>query len=145
MLITNITDAKPCPVNSGGAEHNCGRCGFGCGSAEKQGPAVSWLPAAAKAGAQFIEGFNVSKVLFDEGGSGSNRAVGVQGLWTSRDKLGNVNSPQTERTQQQVQIKAKKVIVACGTLHSPLLLTRSGLKVGEPPKCLLTRIVSNIH
>ena len=102
---------------------------MGCSSAEKQGPAVSWLPAAAKAGARFIEGLNVSEVLFDEGSDGRKRAVGVLGLWTSRDQRGGVSGPETERVRRLVRVNAKKVVVACGTLHSPLLLTRSGLKV----------------
>ncbi|KAI2630749.1 long-chain fatty alcohol dehydrogenase [Hypoxylon sp. NC1633] len=119
--------AKPCPQNTAGSEHDCGHCGLGCGSAGKQGPSVSWLPAAAKAGTRFIEGFNVSEVLFDET-HGSKQAVGVVGTWTSRDKNGNVHTPESDRTQRQVRIRAKKVIVACGTLNSPLLLMRSGLK-----------------
>ncbi|KAI8963920.1 long-chain fatty alcohol dehydrogenase [Daldinia sp. FL1419] len=119
--------AKPCPQNTGGAEHYCGHCATGCGSGEKEGPSVSWLPAAARAGAKFIEGFNVSEILFDEI-DGFKTAVGVLGTWTSRDTDGNVHTPISERIQRQIRIKAKKVIVACGTFHSPLLLTRSGLK-----------------
>lgn len=120
--------AKPCPQNTGGAEHYCGRCSLGCGSGEKRGPAVSWLPAAKQAGAKFIEGFKADKILF-EGKGGSKRAVGVLGKWTSRDNNGNVHTPESDRIQRQLRIKAKKVIIACGTLHSPTLLTRSGLKV----------------
>ncbi|KAI0114911.1 long-chain fatty alcohol dehydrogenase [Daldinia grandis] len=119
--------AKPCPQNTGGAEHYCGHCTTGCGSGEKEGPSVSWLPAAARAGAKFIEGFNASKVLFEETG-GLKTAVGILGTWTSRDKDGNIHTPESERIQRQVRIRAKKVIVACGTLNSPLLLMRSGLK-----------------
>lgn len=122
--------AKACPQNSGGAEHYCGNCTLGCFSNDKQGPTASWLPAAARAGARFIEGFNVSEVLFDES-SGSKQAVGVLGTWTSRDKHGKVHTPESDRVQKQVKIRAKKVIVACGTLQSPLLLMRSGLKVSS--------------
>ncbi|XXH05031.1 hypothetical protein Hte_011455 [Hypoxylon texense] len=119
--------AKPCPQNTGGAEHYCGNCTLGCSSGEKQGPTVSWLPAAANAGAKFIEGFEVSEVLFDKKRK-SKQAVGVLGTWISRDKDGNVHTPESGRIRRQVRVKAKKVIVACGTLHSPLLLMRSGLK-----------------
>lgn len=101
---------------------------MGCGSAGKQGPAVSWLPAAAKAGARFIEGFEVAEVLFDES-SGTKRATGVIGRWYSRDKDGGLSTIQADRVQRAVQINAKKVIVSGGTLQSPLLLGRSGLKV----------------
>ncbi|RYP30802.1 hypothetical protein DL767_006083 [Monosporascus sp. MG133] len=108
-----LDHAKPCPQNTGGAEHYCGHCAMGCGSAEKQGPTVSWLPAAAKAGAQFIEGFNVSEVLFDDS-DGTKQAIGVFGKWTSRDELGQVHTPEAGRVQRSVYVKAKKVIVACG-------------------------------
>ncbi|KAI1393693.1 long-chain fatty alcohol dehydrogenase [Hypoxylon trugodes] len=119
--------AKTCPQNTGGAEHYCGRCGSGCGAGEKQGPAVSWLPAAAKAGANFIEGFDASKVLFKEA-RGPKQATGIIGTWTSRSKDGSLHAPESDRIQRKLQIKAKKVIIACGTVNSPLVLMRSGLK-----------------
>src|SRR5687768_11439716 len=69
------------PQNTAGKTHACGQCHLGCGSAEKMGPAITSLPAAAKAGAQFMEGFNVKKVVFAEDGV---TAVGVEGVWTAR-------------------------------------------------------------
>ncbi|TLS28942.1 hypothetical protein PpBr36_00567 [Pyricularia pennisetigena] len=119
--------AAALPQNSGGAEHWCGRCMMGCGSAEKQGPAVSWLPAAKKAGATFIEGFQVDKVTFDEA-SGGKVATGVVGTWTSRDSSGGVTGPKEQRAIRKVAIKAKKVIVSAGSLWSPVVLTKSGVK-----------------
>ncbi|KAI1743711.1 GMC oxidoreductase [Xylaria scruposa] len=119
--------AKPCPQNTNGAEHYCGRCHHGCGAGEKQGPAVCWLPAASRAGARFIEGMEVTKIKFDKK-KGSNTAVGIVGKWTSRDEDGGLQRPESERVQRIVKVKAKKVIVSCGTLQSPLLLMRSGLK-----------------
>lgn len=139
--------AKACPQNTGGNEHYCGRCSLGCGAGEKQGPAVNWLPAAQKAGARFIEGMRVDEVLFDEGDDGEEgeyseeevgidgiggkkrKAIGVVGQWTARDKDGLVHLPASERVQRTVRIEAKKVIVASGSLNSPLVLMRSGLKV----------------
>ncbi|KAJ3552156.1 hypothetical protein NPX13_g11179 [Xylaria arbuscula] len=50
------------------------------------------------------------------------------GKWTARDSDGGLQTPQSERIQRTIKIKAKKVIVSCGTLQSPLLLMRSGLK-----------------
>ncbi|KAH9898912.1 long-chain fatty alcohol dehydrogenase [Xylariomycetidae sp. FL2044] len=120
--------AKVCPQNTGGTSHSCGLCSFGCGSTQKKGPAVSWLPAAAKAGAQFIEGMDVSEILFDEGSGKAKKAVGVVGTWTSRDQEGGVHTAGSERVKRRVKIMAKKVVVSSGTLNSPLLLMRSGLK-----------------
>ena len=116
--------AKAVPQNTGGNKHYCGYCTLGCGAAEKQGPVVSWLPDAAEAGAQFMEGFMANQLVF-ENVKGQKTAVGVEGLWTSRDKMGGVSH--SDRTKRKVMIKAKRVIVACGSLHSPLLLLRSGL------------------
>ncbi|KAI9845931.1 MAG: hypothetical protein M1837_004467 [Sclerophora amabilis] len=108
---------KAVPQNTGGNKHYCGYCTLGCGSAEKQGPVVSWLPDAAKAGAQFIEGCEVTKVLFEDQHR-SNKAVGVAGVWTSRDR----------KIKRDVVIKAKKVIISAGTLWTPIILQKSGLK-----------------
>ncbi|KAK8063012.1 GMC oxidoreductase [Apiospora hydei] len=110
--------AKVTPHNSGRGDHHCGHCHLGCGSGAKQGPAVSWLPAAARAGAEFVEGFEVERIDFENFASGK-KASGVSG-----------NGPLHERTVREVKIRAKRVIVAGGTFSSPLLLQRSGL--GNP-------------
>ncbi|KAM0284819.1 hypothetical protein ACHAQH_001740 [Verticillium albo-atrum] len=118
--------ADAAPQNTGGTEHYCGQCHLGCRSAGKKGTAVSWLPAAADAGAQFIEGLDVDEVTFDET-DGTKRATGVVGTWVSRDAIGSVSGPLSERTARKVVIKAKKVVVSCGSLWSPLVLLKSGL------------------
>ena len=120
--------AKAVPQNTGGTEHYCGYCSMGCGAAQKQGPVVSFLPDAAKAGAEFIEGYRVEKVLFDESSSGK-KAIGVKGTWTSRNSQGGVDGPESGRTVREVIVKAKKVILSAGTLWSPIVLINSGLKV----------------
>ena len=115
---------KAVPQNTGGVKHYDGYCTLGCGAHEKQGPAVSFLPDAEKAGAKFVEGFLAEKIEFDII-NGSKTATGVYGTWTSRDSNGGVSG--TDRILRKVFIKAKRVIVSCGTLQSPLLLLRSGL------------------
>ncbi|KAI8932956.1 hypothetical protein NX059_010425 [Plenodomus lindquistii] len=115
---------KPVPQNTGGHAHDCGFCTFGCGSCEKQGPAVSYLPDAARAGAHFIEGFHAEKIVFTHK-AGQKIATGVLGTWTSRDEHGGVSS--SPLITRKIFIRAKRVIVAAGTMQSPLLLVRSGL------------------
>lgn len=122
--------AGVCPQNSGGKEHSCGHCTMGCGSGEKQGPTTCWLPDAAKAGAEFIEGFAVENILFDDV-DGTRKATGVAGKWTARDSQGGISGPLEERATRQVVVKAKRVIVACNALFSPLLLAKSGLTVSS--------------
>lgn len=124
--------AKAVPQNTGGNEHYCGYCSNGCGSAQKQGPVVSWLPDAAKAGAEFIEGFKVDHVIFEEV-NGKKNAVGVKGVWTSRNSQGGLDGPLSNRTVREVIVKSEKVIISTGTLWTPVILKNSGLTVGSIP------------
>lgn len=117
--------AKDVPQNTGNGEHYCGYCIMGCPSAGKKGPTESFLMDAAKAGATFIEGFHADKVVFSNK-KGRRVATGVKGTWTSRDSYLRPNSG--DGVTRKVNIKAKKVVVSCGTLQSPLLLLRSGIK-----------------
>ena len=116
---------KAVPQNTAGKEHACGHCTFGCGSCEKQGVVITYLPAAAQAGAKFMEGFQAEKVIFSHKG-GDRVATGVIGTWRSRDINGGVAGGPV--TQRKVVIKAKRVIVSAGTMQTPLLLLRSGIK-----------------
>lgn len=118
--------AKAVPQNTGGKTHYCGYCMLGCGSCEKMGPVVSFLPDAARAGAQFIEGFDCDKVLFETDKTGGKTATGVVGTWTSRDENGGVAGPPL--VKRSVVIRAKRVIISAGSMQSPLILKRSGLK-----------------
>ncbi|PHH88699.1 hypothetical protein CDD83_7196 [Cordyceps sp. RAO-2017] len=117
--------AAPVEQNTGDREHACGQCHLGCGSAEKRGPTVAWLPAAAEAGAQLMEGFQVDRVTFAADGV---TATGVEGLWTSRGPGGDLGAPPTSRTQRRVRIKASRVILSAGSLWSPVILMKSGVE-----------------
>jgi len=108
--------AQTVPQNSGGKDHTCGAaCMRGCASATKQSPANYWFPKAASQGADFIEGCFVSSLLFSA--NTPQRVTGARAIWTSRDRL----------TTRELTIKARRTIISAGTLHSPLLLLRSGL------------------
>lgn len=120
--------ASLAPQNTGTEPHDCARCHLGCGSEGKKGTVVSWLPAAAKAGAEFVEGFKVERVLFDGMGD-TKRATGIRGTWMSRDPDGGLSGPKDKRITREVIINAKRVILSAGTLHTPLVLMRSGLTV----------------
>ncbi|KAL4891576.1 hypothetical protein BDV59DRAFT_66050 [Aspergillus ambiguus] len=117
--------ANPVPQNTGGTEHYCGHCTMGCHSTGKKGPTESWLADASNAGATFMEGFRAEKVLF-KNTKGGQVASGVEGTWTSRDSYLGLSGEGARK--RKVIIKAKKVVVSCGSLQSPLLLLRSGLK-----------------
>lgn len=116
------------PQNTGDEEHYCGYCTMGCAAAGKKGPTETWLADAAKAGAIFMEGFKADKITFTEKGGILSRekiATGVEGTWTPRDSY--LVPEQGNASTRKIVIKAKKVIVSCGTFNSPLLLLRSGL------------------
>jgi hypothetical protein len=117
--------AKPVPQNTGNGEHYCGYCTMGCHSTGKKGPSETFMVDAAQAGAEFMEGFRATKVLFAQTRKGQV-ARGVEGIWTSRDSHFGTSS--RDAVIRKVIIKAKTVIVSCGALNSPLLLLRSGLK-----------------
>ena len=116
--------AKAVAQNTGGEVHHDGFCTRGCRTCGKKGPTVTFLPDAAEAGATFMEGFEVTKILFDE--KDATVATGVKGIWTSRDGMGGVGGE--DRTTRQVIIKAKRTIISGGSVYTPLLLQRSGLK-----------------
>jgi choline dehydrogenase-like flavoprotein len=117
--------ANTVPQNTANRDHYCGYCTLGCHSTTKQGPVATWLVDAANAGATFVEGFNVDRILFDTVDD-KEVASGVQGVWTSRDS--HLGTTGKDAVKRKVVIKAKRVIVSCGSLQSPLLLLRSGIK-----------------
>ncbi|KAH6847607.1 hypothetical protein B0I37DRAFT_148178 [Chaetomium sp. MPI-CAGE-AT-0009] len=107
--------AKVVPQNVGGSEHYCGYCTLGCWKGEKKGPVNGWFPEAAKQGTKFVEGMKVDRVIFED--KKGKIAKGVEGVWTSRDG-----------EKVQVVVRAKKVVISCGTLWSPVVLMNSGIK-----------------
>jgi choline dehydrogenase-like flavoprotein len=112
------------PQNTGGEVHDCGHCHLGCPSVTKKGPANLWLPEAAERGAEIVQGCWVEKILFDE--KTGKRATGVQCVWTSLDG----------KVKRDLTIKAERVIVSGGAFHSPMLLTRSGVRNAQIGKNL---------
>jgi hypothetical protein len=75
---------------------------------------------------------------------GQKKAIGVKGIWTSRNSHGGVEGPITDKTVRNVIVRAKKVILSCGTLWSPVILLNSGLTVCQTPvdvNAFLIRII----
>lgn len=99
------------PQNTGGKEHYCGHCGHGCRNGGKCGSLVTWLKDARDNGAQFMQDADVRKITFDKKGN----ATGALVIWAGRE----------------VQIRAERVIVSAGSINTPSILQRSGLKNKE--------------
>lgn len=78
-----------------------GVCAFGCPTEAKRSANVSWVPAALKAGAQLYTGAKVQSISI-----GRRHVVHAGAL----------------------EVEADAVVVSAGTLHTPSLLWRSGIR-----------------
>lgn len=87
---------------------DCGTCGLGCRRGAKQSTAKTWLRDAAADGARLLVRTRVERVVVEQG-----RARGVEGRSAGGER---------------VRIRSRAVVVACGALHTPALLRRSGLQ-----------------
>jgi choline dehydrogenase-like flavoprotein len=89
-----------------------GLCCFGCPTGAKRSTDVSYVPEALKRGAQLITAARVDTVDIVAG-----RARGVTATLGGDGQGGR---------RPVLKVKAEMVVVACGTLLTPLLLKRSG-------------------
>jgi long-chain-alcohol oxidase len=101
-------DAMPRGVRQCAQGKECGYCGLGCRVGAKQSVVKTWLADAHQAGTRLIVRTKVSRVLV-EGGA----ARGVTGVTADGHHL---------------TVRSRAVITACGALHTPALLRRSGLQ-----------------
>jgi choline dehydrogenase-like flavoprotein len=101
------------PRNTRGCdERSCGYCGFGCRKGTKRSTVQAFLRAACREhGAQVLADTRIARVLIERG-----EAVGVEGQ--QRDADG---------ASRAVRIRARRVVVSAGGIHSPAILRRSGL------------------
>lgn len=115
------------PRNANGCEQRCGTCGFGCRYGAKQSTMKTYLQDAFDHGAQIIVHCSADKVLIENG-----RAVGVEATVKDGEKT------------YKVTVRAKAVIVAAGSIHSPAVLLRSGLENKHIGRHLYLHPVSTI-
>jgi long-chain-alcohol oxidase len=83
----------------------CGYCGMGCRRGAKQSTLITYLQDAADRGARIVVNCAVRRVVIDRGS-----ATGVEA------RVGDF----------ALTVRAKAVVVAAGSVHSPALLLRSG-------------------
>lgn len=98
------------PRNVQGCE-DCGFCNFGCQFGAKQSTLKTYLQDAYDGGARILVRTTVQRICVEAG-----RAVGVEAI--TQDADGNMH---------QVTVRANKVVVAAGAIHTPAILMRSGL------------------
>ena len=102
----------------------CGYCGYGCAIGAKQSSAKTWLPDAQAAGARLIVETRAERVRIEAGA-----ATGVEAC---------------SRSGHRVAVRCKAVIAACGSIHTPALLLRSGLRNAHIGRHLHLHPVSNV-
>ena len=114
------------PRNVVGCEQGkiCGYCGFGCAIGAKQSATKTWLADAQAAGARLYVETRAERVRVEAG-----QAVGVE----ARGKLG-----------ERVSVRCEAVVAACGAIHTPALLRRSGLRNEHIGRHLHLHPVSNV-
>jgi long-chain-alcohol oxidase len=100
-------DAMPRGVRNCAQGKECGYCGLGCRVGAKQSVVKTWLVDAHAAGARLITGTKVSRILIEGGGARGIAGVTDQG--------------------HHLTVRSRAVVAACGALHTPALLKRSGL------------------
>jgi long-chain-alcohol oxidase len=102
----------------------CGYCGYGCALGAKQSATKTWLADAQQHGARFVVETRALRVRIESGS-----ATGVE----ARSKSGH-----------GVNIRCKAVVSACGSIHTPALLLRSGLRHEHIGRHLHLHPVSNV-
>ena len=107
-------EMHPISRNTGDRCEGNGRCNFGCPAGAKRAVDVAYLPDAIASGTRIVSDALVEKVVVEAG-----RAAGVEGRL-----LGGPHGAPSHR----FRVRAPVVVAACGTLHTPTLLRRSGLR-----------------
>jgi choline dehydrogenase-like flavoprotein len=100
-------DAMPRSVRKCAQGRECGYCGLGCRVGAKQSVVKTWLADAHAAGTRLLVRTRVERVRV-RGGA----ADGIEGRTADGHR---------------VTVNARAVIAACGAIHTPALLRRSGL------------------
>ncbi len=89
-----------------------GVCVFGCPTSAKQHTGITYVPRAQRAGAELITGADARELLLDRS---HTRSVTVRGVVASLED------------GSRLEVRAAETILACGAIHTPLLLARNGI------------------
>jgi choline dehydrogenase-like flavoprotein len=105
-------ELEPTRRNTHGC-NGCGRCNFGCPHGAKLSVDHVYLPRAIRAGAELWSDALVDRIVVERG-----RAAGV---------VGRLLDGRRARRAGRLSVRARRVVVAAGGMHSPLLLQASGV------------------
>jgi choline dehydrogenase-like flavoprotein len=110
-----------------------GVCAFGCPTSAKQHTGITYVPRAEKAGARIFTGADVRRIVVEGGQvqAVQARGTGAGGSSSRGGPSGDGHrSPTGARglaAGERLEVRAPRVVVAAGTIHTPLLLAGSGL------------------
>ncbi|HEY8076274.1 MAG TPA: GMC family oxidoreductase, partial [Labilithrix sp.] len=90
------------------------RCNFGCPNGAKMSVDVSMLPEARALGAVVVSDALAEQVIVERG-----IACGVRG---------RLLDARTGEPALPFEVRARAVVIACGSLHTPVLLRKSGIR-----------------
>jgi choline dehydrogenase-like flavoprotein len=107
--------AGPMPRNAPTC-HGCCRCVLGCPEDAKLSMNISFVPAGIAKGARFFSRMRVRRIEHRGG-----RATAVSGLLLDDDG----------RRAGRFRVRCRAVVVACGAIYTPILLSESGLDRGS--------------
>ncbi len=93
-----------------------GVCCFGCPTNAKLSMALTYLPRALSHGARLLANARIDRLHVH-----GNRVTRITGVWKRRNANGTSASV-------RLTIAPRHVVVAAGSLHTPLILLRSGLR-----------------
>jgi len=99
--------------NSRGCK-GCGVCMSGCVEGAKWSTDRSYVPAFLEAGGHLVTDARAEKILTESG-----RATGISGAFLDPDTL--------KPAAHGFEVKARAVVLACGTMGTPVLLTKNKL------------------
>ncbi len=85
-----------------------GFCDFGCRTGARRSMDVSYIPLAAQHGAVVLTGLRADAVAIENGA-----AVGLEATVLA--------------TGERLRVRARRVVLACGGIHSPAFLLRQGI------------------
>jgi len=109
-------DGKPLPRAVVDCE-GCADCFTGCRGGRKQSLDRSYVEDASRDGADVFTGAHVDRVL-----TRGARTLGVEG---------RIVDPEGQRTIARLRVRAPRVVLAAGVLHTPVILLASGITGGS--------------
>jgi choline dehydrogenase-like flavoprotein len=107
-----------------------GVCAFGCPTSAKQHTGITYVPRAERAGARVLTGATVERIEVRGGrvqGVCARLAGGQSGTGRGAEVRPSGGPSAAFRGAGTVRVSAPRVVVAAGTIHTPLLLAANGI------------------